>query len=181
MSSIDSTGCDLQPRQAFAFLPFRSDEEKGESPAEKGKKHEEEDESPQVPDVRIDFDDIAGRVQALPLPRGNYRELAVNDSAVFYLDTEEGDFNRFDYRSVGPRKLYAFDREDREASEIAARVDAYRLSADGSHVMYRSGKSFKIMRASSERGASATCPSCSASAIRASCAAAVPLTERSPM
>jgi len=127
------------------FLPFRSDEE-AEGPS--GEQEDEAGESAgseQVDRVEIDFEGIAERVQALPLPRGNYRDLSVNDSAVFYLDAADGDFNRFEYRAIGPRKLYAFDREEREASEIADRVNGYRLSADGTSIVYRTGDTFEIM------------------------------------
>jgi tricorn protease len=91
--------------------------------------------------VSIDFDRIAERVEALPLPAGNYRQLAAGDDAVYYLDGEQGDFNRFEYRSPGPRDLKSFSFEDREATTVVPEIDAYSLSADGSHVAYlKAGK-----------------------------------------
>ena len=51
--------------------------------------------------------ETAERIEALPVSAGNYRSLAVNDSSLFYLNKDKGDFNRFEYRSVGPRNLFA--------------------------------------------------------------------------
>lgn len=92
--------------------------------------------------VRIDFDGLAGRVEALPLPGGNYRQLAAGDDALFFLDADQGDFNRVDLRPPPPRKLAAFSFEEREVETVVEGVQAYALSADGSHlaVLRRGGK-----------------------------------------
>ncbi|MFH0944955.1 MAG: S41 family peptidase [Planctomycetota bacterium] len=130
------------------LLPLESDEVVVKEPEEK----KEEAGSPEAA-VRIDFEGIAERVEALPLPRGNYRDLQVNDKALFYLNADEGDFNRFEYRAVGPRTLSAFSFEDREASEVVSGVDQYRLSADGSELIYQSGQSVKVTAAKPKAGA----------------------------
>jgi tricorn protease len=133
-------------------LPYKSDEE-GEDEEEnngkkgkmgkmgkmgkkfKGKDKKETDKK----DVRvtIDFDGIAERIQALPLPRSNYRNLAVSDSAIFYLDKDEGDFNRFEFRGIGPRDLKSFNFKKKKEKTLLKDINGYSLSFDGSHIVYR--------------------------------------------
>jgi tricorn protease len=87
--------------------------------------------------VGIDFDGLERRIETFPLPRGNYRSLAANDQSLFYLNKDEGDFNRFEFREPGPRDLYSFSFEDKKESKVIAAIDAYALSADGSTIVYR--------------------------------------------
>jgi len=112
------------------FLEFRSDQVKIDGNEEAGK-----EESGDVK-VEIDFEGIARRVEALPLPASNYRRLAAGESALFYLDKEDGDFNFFEFRSVGPRDLYRFEFKDREQKTVIKGIDSYRLSADGKKIVY---------------------------------------------
>ena len=83
------------------LLPLKSDEAVVKESLEKPETKDEEGASEEP--VQIDFEGIADRVEALPLPRGNYRDLLVNDKALFYLNADEGDFNRFEYRALGLR------------------------------------------------------------------------------
>jgi tricorn protease len=116
------------------LLPLRSDEVEPVGTSEDDES-EKDDEAPVR--VTIDFEGIAERVQALPLPAGNYRHLAAGEDRVFYLRSDGGDYNRFEYRSLGPRDLASFSFEDREAETVVEGIDAYELSADGTHVVYR--------------------------------------------
>lgn len=121
------------------LLPFQSDEEKSEEKpvtAPETKK----DAKPEPLRVIIDFDGLANRIEALPLERGNYRNLAVNDKGIFYLNADEGDFNQFEFRALGPRNLYAFSFEDREQRTVMDGIDRYALSADGSKIVYKKDK-----------------------------------------
>ncbi len=129
------------------LLPFLSDEEEGESDADvkkKDKEKEKKKEEKKKVDVKIDFDGIAGRIEALPLPRGNYRHLAVSDTFIFYLNGEKGDYNQFEFRSLGPQDLQAFDFEKREEKTIIKGIDGYRLSLDGTHIVYKKDKTIGI-------------------------------------
>ncbi|MCK4546461.1 MAG: PDZ domain-containing protein, partial [Candidatus Eisenbacteria sp.] len=127
------------------LLPFRSDEDEIEDKGEE--KDEEEEEEVKVV---IDFDGITNRIEALPLEKGNYRNLAVNESALFYRNKEEGDFNFFEYRDPGAMTLYAFDFEDREERTVIEDIDEYDVSADGEHIVYRQENSVGIIEASAE-------------------------------
>jgi tricorn protease len=125
------------------LLPPKSDEETAGE--EKGKDGDEERDATEVV---IDFDGLADRIEALPLPRGNYRGLAAGQDTLFYLDAEEGDFNRFEFREAGPRDLHAFSFEDREAKKVIGGISEYRLSADGKSIIYRKGSAVGIISAS---------------------------------
>lgn len=118
-----------------SVLPLRSDEE---TPLE-------EEAIPSG--VIIDFEGIEQRVEALPLPASNYRNLSVSGNDLFYLDKEQGDFNRFEYRSVGPRDLYAYDFDSRKARTVIRNIDDYKLSFDGSRLVYRRGNEVGIIDA----------------------------------
>ena len=136
------------------FLPFKSDEEeaageeggtkKDEGKGDKGKKEESVK-------VEIDFEGITERIEALPLPRGNYRTLAVKESAIFYLNKDEGDFNRFEFRRIGPMNLYRFSFDDREEETVIEGIDGYKLSADGSHIVYKKGNTIGIIESSAKK------------------------------
>jgi len=122
------------------LLPFKSDEEPPPAAVENPKNKSSEKSGKDKPVSTIDFDGLAERIEMLPLPAGNYRNLAVNDSTLYYLNADSGDFNRFEYRSLGPRTLWAFSFNERERETVIDGVDSYRLSADGSHIIYRRGE-----------------------------------------
>ncbi|MDH3197817.1 MAG: S41 family peptidase, partial [Candidatus Krumholzibacteria bacterium] len=133
-------------------LPFKSDEEgvddekgKGEKKSDEEKKGDEE--KKEAVRVRIDFDGIADRIEHLPLPRGNYRSLAAGEKALFYLNKDEGDFNRFEFREIGATDLHRFSFDDREEKTVIKAVDGYQLSADGEHVVYKKGDKIGIIEA----------------------------------
>ncbi|HSO23853.1 MAG TPA: S41 family peptidase, partial [Chondromyces sp.] len=95
----------------------------------------------------VDFDGIAERIQALPVPASNYRDLAVGTHAIYFLDGEEGDFNRFEYRSLPPRTLHSFDLEDRKLETVVAEVEQYARAVDGEHLVWRRGDTVGIAHA----------------------------------
>jgi tricorn protease len=116
-----------------ALLPFRSDEE-GEKNDEEEDDDDKDKKKPPVT-VTIDFDGIAARIEALPIPKGNYRYPSVNDDAIFFLNAKKGDFNRFEFRPLGPMDLYAFDLKERKETLIRKEIDSYKISFDGSFIL----------------------------------------------
>jgi tricorn protease len=125
------------------LLPFQQDEVKIETGTQKDKGRKNGDRN--TNQVMIDFDGISERIEALPLPRGNYRSLAVNDSALFYLNKDEGDFNRFEFREVESMNLFAFSFQNRKESPVIENINGYRLLADGSSIVYKKGNSVGII------------------------------------
>jgi tricorn protease len=124
-----------------ALLPFQSDEDTADEDAGK-------DAEPS-PKMTIDFNELAERIEPIHQRNGNFRQLFVNDSRIFYLDREDGDFNRFEYRAIGPRTLYAFSLDDREEEAILEDVDDYKLCADGSEIIYMQGLELGMLSADS--------------------------------
>jgi len=126
------------------LLSFRSDEEEAESDKKGQKKGAGEGKEEKTKPVVIDFEGITERIEVLPLPRGNYRNLKINKSSLFYLNADEGDFNRFEFRSIGTMNLFAFSFKDRKERTVIKDIDGYKLSADGSHIIYKKGNTIGI-------------------------------------
>ncbi len=133
-------------KEGAPLLAFQSDEAVNKEEPDKEKAENKENNV----DVRIDFDGLAERIEALPLPRGNYRHLSVNATTLFYLNADQGDYNRFEFRPKGLRSLYAFSFKDRKESPVIKEIEDYALSDDGSHIIYKKRKILGIIP-SSER------------------------------
>ncbi len=97
--------------------------------------------------IRIDFDGITDRVEALPVAKGNYRNLAVNNRALFYLNSDEGNFNRFEVAGHGPMNLFSWSFKSAKQSALTDGIDDYRLSADGSTIVLRKDGGVSLMPA----------------------------------
>lgn len=90
-----------------------------------------DDKKPRQPakPIRIDFDGLADRYVAFPVPPGNYGALAATGKTVFYVSrpvrgmAEDGD---------GPPEvtLMAFDLEKRKAKPFMEDIASYRLAGD---------------------------------------------------
>jgi len=149
-------------KDGCSILPFKSDEVKV---ADENSEIIEEKESENT--TNIDFEGIAERVEALPLPRGNYRYLSVNEDAVFFLDKAEGDFNRFEFRVPRTMDLYNFSFTDREKKKIMTAINGYKLAADGKKIIYKKGNEVGFIKATqtepSSDGSIHPCPSCACS------------------
>ncbi len=123
-----------------SLLPYKSDEEGTAAPSASG---------PVAPvTVRIDFDGIADRTEALPVAKGNYRNLAVNDEALFYLNADEGNFNRFEVSGHGPMTLYSWSFESEKENSLADNIDDYKLSAGGKTIILTKEGSVSLMPSS---------------------------------
>ncbi len=109
-----------------------TDDEEGNKPKDSKKKSK-------IVRVRIDFEGLQNRVEALPVKRGNYRSLSVNETTLFYLNKATGDFNRFEFRSHFPMDLFAFSFKEQKETPVLKKIDAYRLSANGKQMVYRRG------------------------------------------
>jgi tricorn protease len=98
--------------------------------------------------VEIDWDGISERIEALPLERGNYRYLAVNENALFFLNKDEGDFNRFEYRASETMDLYSFCFDKQKENKILEEINSYKLSFDGKKIVYKKGDDIGIISSS---------------------------------
>jgi len=124
------------------FIKLKSDEVSLKDEAKK-----EETTSDEV-SVHIDWEGLSERIEALPLERGNYRYLAVNKNTLFYLNKDEGDFNRFEFRVPSTMDLYSFSFENKKESKIMEGVNSYKLSFDGENIVYKKGDDVGIIKSS---------------------------------
>ncbi len=98
--------------------------------------------------LHIDFEGISNRIEMLPLPKGNYRKLSVNEGNLFYLNSDKGDYNRFKYRDLGPRDLYAFSFKSKKSKVLVKKIDDYKISSNGKHIVFKRGTSVGVVSAS---------------------------------
>jgi tricorn protease len=109
-------------------------------------------EAPKSEDLTIDFDGLARRVTRVPVEADNYGGLAAKKGHLLYVVQPA-----FYYGRQGDRKpvlkLYAI--KDRKETQLAEDVAGYALSADGSKVLLRSGRTFTLTDATPQ-GANAT-------------------------
>jgi len=105
--------------------PLRSDEE--------GTKKAEDVKWDEMP---IDFPGLSDRIEMLPLPRGNYRYLQAGKDVLFYLNRDEGDFNRFEFRLPADMDLKAYNFNSRKEEAVIDGIGQYKISADGSAIAY---------------------------------------------
>jgi len=128
-----------------SLLPFKNDEVNAV-----------ENEPSKSDVVQIDFEGISERVEALPLKKGNYRNLAVNESTLYFLNAEKGDFNKFEYRAVDEMDLYAYDFAGEKESKVIAGINDYKLSSKGSHLIWKKGNNISIAKAGSPAESAST-------------------------
>ncbi len=122
-----------------SILPFKSDEEKPAVAAPKS-------EAPVT--VRIDLDGITARTEALPLEKGNYRNLSVNATSLFYLNGDEGNFNRFEVAGHGPMTLCSWSFSEQKETSLTEGIDGYRLSADGETIVFTKSGAVSLISSS---------------------------------
>lgn len=122
------------------WLPVRSDEADA-APAE-----------PPAPPkfeqpIRIDFDGLADRVEALPVPFDNYRGLAATAGGVIYA---RGGGSYYGRDSDRPATLHAFSAKDRKEEQLGSGVAGFVLSPDLTHVLYAAGGKYTVAEATTK-------------------------------
>ena len=127
-------------KEGQPLLPLRNDQEEP-VPAAPEKKEE-------AVKIQIDFSGLADRIEALPVDAGNYRNLAATNDSLFFLDREEGDFNRFEFRLPENMDLYAFNYETREKALVIKAINSFAISVDEKSIAYRQGKEVGIIESS---------------------------------
>jgi len=107
-----------------------SDEEKPAAP----KKDTPAADAPPKP-VRIDFDGLAQRSVALPIPARNYVDLAAGRAGAIYLLEELSESLR--NRSQGANTLSRFDLKTRKLEKLAEHIDEFDLSFNGEKMLLK--------------------------------------------
>jgi len=99
------------------------------------------DSKPEVKPVRIDLEGLAARVVAVPVEAANIRGLAAVKGYLLYSTTGAPFYGRESYEKT---KLHIFDLKERQASELVDDIQGWAVSGDGSKVLVRQGRSYKL-------------------------------------
>jgi tricorn protease len=104
--------------------------------------------------IRIDFDGIADRVSRVPVDADNYYDLTVTKDYLVYVRAGADYYGRDSYPQAA---LVLYSLKDRKESTLAEKIDgwdmdtsllqrmkAVNVSQDGSKVLVREGKSYKL-------------------------------------
>lgn len=107
-------------------------EDKPEEPKKETKDKKDDAAKPaEKTKVTIDFDGLAGRVEALPLSAGNYRIIGAVDGGLLY---------------AADGKIMRYNISDEKTEEIMDRAFMAIPAADGKSMLYRSGSDYGIAK-----------------------------------
>ncbi|MFY9344027.1 MAG: S41 family peptidase [Planctomycetota bacterium] len=117
-----------------ALLPARSDEatEPPKTDTEKPKFEQP---------IAIDFDGLAERVEALPIPLDNLAGLTTAGDHLLYARRGGAYYGRDPDQ---PMTLHCWSHKERKTEQLASGVRGFALSPDGTHVLVRTAKDFQI-------------------------------------
>lgn len=98
--------------------------------------------------LEIDFDGIADRVLAFPVPEGRYDQLtALKDQVLFTRFPAEGVLSPADRLNRPSGELWAYDLKEQRADRLLTGVSSFTVSADLSTLAYASGERLRVVRA----------------------------------
>lgn len=109
---------------------------------EKNKKEDEETDKQETREVKIDLEGLEARLYELPLKRGNYSELALTKTHLFYTDYVRGT-----EKSQTILKSLKITNEDPEPKEVVSGIRAFELSGDGKKILVSKSNSFYVFDA----------------------------------
>ena len=135
-----------------ARSPFREKDElmnkekkevkKEEAPAkDKKKKKEKPEKSEEKLIVSIDTTGIQSRIMEVPIPAGNYANLAVNDKALYMMAAETG------LAAKSHLKVVKIGNEDIKATNMATGVNGFEMTQNGKKLLVRKGRSYYMVNA----------------------------------
>ncbi len=115
-------------------------------PVEKDEaKKEDKKEAPKAPAVAIDLDGITARLIPVPVPPGNYKDLAVTDKALFWLSSQAGQMRKATLQTI------AINHDDPEVKTFAEKVTGFELSADRKKLLITREKELLLTDAASDK------------------------------
>jgi len=122
--------------QTGARSPFQPDDELWEEPEK-----EKEDGEKELT-VRIDTDGIGRRIQEVPVPPGNYRNLRVNDKALYFTSSETG------ANAKTHLMVLKIDNDSPKPATMAENIQGFDLSANGKKILLRkNGSNYYVVDA----------------------------------
>lgn len=112
---------------------------------------DDENEKKSIPKkLVIDFEGIAQRIVAFPVPEGRYRQLAAAETKVFFTRLPLDGSLKIERRSWAASAkalLDVYDFEEEKSETLVSGIHSFRLSQDGKKIVYRAGDSLRVVRA----------------------------------
>ncbi len=128
--------------------PFREsdelmDQEKKDESSDKGekKKKGKEEEGSDKLVVNIDKDGIQSRIVQVPVPAGNYRNLAVKDKALYLISSETG------VKAKSHLKVVKITNEDPKLADMVSEVNGFDMTMDGKKLLISKAGSYYMVDA----------------------------------
>ena len=107
-------------------------------------KKKDSDPAPKPPKVTVDFAGIESRLVEVPLAAGNYADLSVAESTLYFTTGE----------AVGDKKRdlagLAIGNEAPEVKTLASEIESYEMSSDGKKLLIRKDDTMSVVDASLE-------------------------------
>ena len=128
----------LTSGQRWPFAP--PDELDEDEPKKKDQPEKKEDRAPAPPAVKVVLAGIEARLWQVPVPAGNYRDLAVNDRALFWRSSQAGS-------RTSALVAAAIAREDVEVKTVVEDVSSFELSGDGKKLLVRKADRLYVIEA----------------------------------
>jgi len=128
--------------------PFRPDDELSKEEEEKekddGSKEDDEDDDDKVK-VIIDQKGIKERITEVPVDPGNYRNLKVNDKALYVMSRETGlgAKSHLHFIKIGNEKV--------KAKEMVSGINGYQMTQDGKKLLIRKGSNYYMADAGTSK------------------------------
>jgi len=94
--------------------------------------------------IRIDFDGLDHRIARVPVPGDNYNGLSATKGQLLFVRSGADYYGR-DTDRVAELQIFTFS--DRKATTLASDVSGYALSSDGTKVLVRQGRTYKLFDA----------------------------------
>jgi len=126
--------------------PFQANDELHPADAEKEKdkdkdKDKKKDETNAAPKVEIELTGLQARVQPVPIPPGNYQELAMTAKQLFVLSSGSG----LSGRTNRTLQILEITNDDPKLKPFSEHVDNFELSLDLKKILIRKDDSFYIL------------------------------------
>lgn len=123
------------------LAPRSGDEgDENKANADSDKKDAAKSKDKAAPEVVIDLGGLAARTEGLPVPEGNYAQLQVGDDGNLYILQRPQPGATAELPNTPEEKgsqLQRFDFKKMELKAVQADVGAFRISADGKHILLR--------------------------------------------
>jgi tricorn protease len=127
----------------------KKDDPKKDEPKKDDKKPDDKKPDDKKPDdkepVKIELDGIQKRLQAVPVPAGNYSNLSVNEKALFWLTTISGE-KKINLQGV----VIGNERDPAEVKTVVSDIKGYELSDDGKKLLIRKEDTLYIVDAAAD-------------------------------